>query len=284
MVAPAVILIAIFIFIPAVKTIRYSFYRWDGYTPDMEYVGLRMYRQAIDGLGFPEAVRHSLIWGLVALIVPPGIGLAAAALVEDSSIRVKGLFRFGFFLPYFFSMAVAGAIFTRIYDPSYGLINRSLDALGFSTQPQWLGDGSLAIWAAIGVFVWHETAFCFIVFASAIQQVDRELYGAARVDGANGFQVFRDVTVPALRSIITFIMSVMMIGGLTPFAVIFALTTPGIGGPYYATEVLPTLIFKKGLSGTNIGQASALGVMLLVVVLTITLSFLWLRGRLEKGE
>ena len=75
------------------------------------------------------------------------------------------------------------------------------------------------------------------------------------------------MTIPGLRSITTFLMTVMLIGGLTPFAVIFALTTPGLGGPYYATEVLPTLIFKAGLQGTNIGQASALGVMLLIAVL-----------------
>jgi raffinose/stachyose/melibiose transport system permease protein len=279
MVLPGLVLIAIFVLVPALETVRYSVYRWDGYSPDMAFAGLRMYRQAIESLGFTEAVRHSILWGLVALIVPPGIALVSAAIVEDSRIRLKGLFRFGFFLPYFFSMAVAGAIFTRVYDPSYGMINQLLHLAGFSIEPQWLGDRSLAIWAAIGVFIWHETAFCFIVFAAAIQQLDRELYAAAKVDGANAFQVFRDVTVPGLRSISTFLMTVMLIGGLTPFAVIFALTTPGLGGPYYATEVLPTLIFKAGLQGTNIGQASAMGVMLLVAVVGIALAFTWLRER-----
>ena len=279
LVLPGLALIALFVIVPALQTVRYSFYRWDGYSPDMAFVGLRMYQQAVDALGFPEAVRNSLFWGVVALVVPTGVGLAAAALVEDSRLRPKGLFRFGFFLPYFFSMAVAGAIFARVYDPSYGMINRLLQIVGVDAAPQWLGDRSLAIWAAIGVFVWHETAFCFIVFAAAIQQLDRELYAAARIDGANALQVFRDVTVPGLRQIATFVMTIMLIGGLTPFAVVFALTTPGLGGPYYATEVLPTLIFKAGLQGTNIGQAAALGVMLLVVVLSITLAFSWVRDR-----
>jgi ABC-type sugar transport system permease subunit len=279
MVLPGLALMTIFILVPAAQTVWYSVHRWDGFSPEMPFVGLRMYQQAIDGLGFSEALQHSLLWGAVALIVPPGIGLIAAAIVEDSRIRAKSLFRFGFFLPYFFSMAVAGAIFTRVYDPSYGMLNQILQGLGLAIAPQWLGDRTLAIWAAIGVFVWHETAFCFIVFAAAIQQLDRELYAAAKIDGANAFQVFRDVTIPGLRTITTFLMTVMLIGGLTPFAVIFALTTPGLGGPYYATEVLPTLIFKAGLQGTNIGQASALGVMLLVVVIAITLVFTWMRDR-----
>lgn len=283
LVLPGLALIALLVIVPALQTVRYSLYRWDGYSPDMTFVGSRMYQQAVDTLGFPEAVRNSLLWGLVALTVPPGVGLVAAALVEDSGLRAKGLARFGFFLPYFFSMAVAGAIFARVYDPSYGMINRLLQVVGVDAAPQWLGDRSLAIWAAIGVFVWHETAFCFIVFAAAIQQLDRELYAAARIDGATALGVFRDVTVPGLRPIATFVMTIMLIGGLTPFAVIFALTTPGLGGPYYATEVLPTLIFKAGLQGTNVGQAAAFGVMLLAVVLSISLVFFWLRERVA-GE
>jgi raffinose/stachyose/melibiose transport system permease protein len=279
LVVPGLALITLFVLVPAIQTIWYSFHRWDGFSPDMTFVGLRMYQQAIEGLGFSEALQHSLIWGAVALVVPPAIALVAAAIVEDSRIRWKSLFRFAFFLPYFFSMAVAGAIFTRVYDPSYGMLNQLLHVLGLDVAPQWLGDRSLAIWAAIGVFVWHETAFCFIVFAAAIQQLDRELYAAAKLDGANAFQVFRDVTIPGLRSITTFLMTVMLIGGLTPFAVIFALTTPGLGGPYYATEVLPTLIFKAGLQGSNVGQASALGVMLLIAVIAITLLFTWIRDR-----
>ncbi len=279
---PGLALIALFVLVPAIQTVWYSFHRWDGFSPEMTYVGLRMYEQAIEGLGFSEALQHSLIWGAVALVVPPGIALVAAAIVEDTRIRWKSLFRFAFFLPYFFSMAVAGAIFTRVYDPSYGMLNQLLHVVGVDVAPQWLGDRSLAIWAAIGVFVWHETAFCFIVFAAAIQQLDRDLYAAARLDGANAFQVFRDVTIPGLRPITTFLMTVMLIGGLTPFAVIFALTTPGLGGPYYATEVLPTLIFKAGLQGTNVGQASALGVMLLIAVIAITLAFTWVRDRTDQ--
>ena len=179
LVVPGLALITLFVLVPAIQTIWYSFHRWDGFSPDMTFVGLRMYEQAIEGLGFSEALQHSLIWGAVALVVPPGIALVAAAIVEDSRIRWKSLFRFAFFLPYFFSMAVAGAIFTRVYDPSYGMLNQLLQVVGIDVAPQWLGDRSLAIWAAIGVFVWHETAFCFIVFAAAIQQLDRELYAAA---------------------------------------------------------------------------------------------------------
>jgi len=282
MVTPAMLVIGLIVLYPAVQTIWTSFYKWDGFSDDKQFVGFDMYRLSMKGLSFDRAVSNSLKWGLVAMLVPPAIGLVSAALVEDSGIRCKGLFRFAFFLPYFFSMAVAGAIFTRVYDPSYGMLNRLLDTFGFSAQHQWLGDQKLALWAAIAVFVWHETAFCFIVFAAAIQQIDREMYDAAKIDGASAIRIFLDITVPSLSSLATFVMSIMLIGGLTPFAVVFALTTPSLGGPYYATEVLPTLIFKKGLQGTNAGQASALGVILLLVVVSTTLLFTGFRSWLAR--
>ena len=177
-------------------------------------------------------------------------------------------------------MAVAAALFTRVYDPSYGMINQVLHALGFTDlKPQWLGDGKIAIYAAMGVFVWHETAFCYIVFTAAIQQIDQSLYDSAKVDGASEIQVFRYITIPSVRNVTTFVMTIMLIVGLTPFAVVFPLTTPGLGGPYYATEILPTLIFKKARQGYNASEAAALGVILLILVIGIVSAFLWFRER-----
>jgi ABC-type sugar transport system permease subunit len=282
MVAPALVVIAIVVLYPALQTIQTSFYKWDGISNDKQFVGLDSYRLAMKGLGFDRAISNSIKWALAGMLIPPAIGLAAAALIEDSGIRFKGFFRFLFFVPYFFSMAVAGAIFTRVYDPSYGMLNQILGHLGFHTQYQWLGDQKLALWAAIVVFIWHETAFCFIIFTAAIQQIDRELYSAARIDGASPVRIFRDITLPSLSSLTTFVMSIMLIGGLTPFAVVFALTTPSLGGPYYATEILPTMIFKKGMQGTNAGQASALGVILLLLVIISTLAFMLLRKFVDR--
>lgn len=279
--APALVLMGIFIFYPALQTIGLSFYKWDGITPDMgDFVGFKTFIRATDNYPFSQAIKNSLLWGLVGLFVPTTIGLVAAALVEDTNLRPKPLFRFAFFVPYFFSMAVAAALFTRVYDPSYGMINQVIHALGFTdVKPQWLGDGKIAIYAAMGVFVWHETAFCYIVFTAAIQQIDQSLYDSAKVDGASEVQVFRYITIPSVRNVTTFVMSIMLIVGLTPFAVVFPLTTPGLGGPYYATEILPTLIFKKSRQGYNASEAAALGVILLILVIGIVSAFLWFRER-----
>jgi len=283
LVLPALALLGLFVLYPMAQTVRYSFYDWDGFAPVMPYAGLRMYSQAIASLGFPQAVTHSAEWGLVGLVIPPSLGLITAALIENSRIRAKALFRFAFFLPYFFSMAVAGAIFARVYDPSNGLIDRFLAVTGINTTGfQWLGSMSLALPAVMVVFIWHETPFCFIIFSAAIQQIERELVDAARIDGASGIEVFRYVTMPGVRNVATFVMLIMLIGGIGPFATLYGLEGSNLGSPYYATEVLPTIIYRNGMQGSEVGMASAMSVMLLVIVGLVTLVFFGIRTRLNR--
>jgi len=280
---PALALIGLFVLYPMAQTIRYSFYDWDGFSPDMTFAGLRMYSQSLTTLGFPQALEHSALWGLVGLLIPPTLGLVTAALVENSRIQPKALFRFAFFLPYFFSMAVASAIFARVYDPSNGLIDRFLAVTGIHTSAiQWLGSQSLALPASMVVFIWHETPFCFIIFMAAIQQIDRDLSDSARIDGASAVAVFRYITVPGVRNIASFVMLVMLIGGIAPFATLYGLGSQGLGGPYYATEVLPSIIFKIGMQGSSVGIASAMSVIMLGVVVFVTASFYGLRSRLFR--
>ena len=266
LILPPLILLAFFVLRPAFATLYESFFHWDGMSPQRSFVGLNEYLQALKTPELRRALLNSAIWGAVGMAIPTAIGLITAAMVEDSQVPFKPLFRLGFFLPYFFSIAVAAALFTRVYDPTYGLLNSLLRSVGLPGDTQWLGDTRYALAAAIVLYIWHETAFCFIIYSAAIRQIDREQYDAARVDGASAIQVFRYVTVPAVRPVTTVVAALMLIGGLTPFAIVFALTNPGLGGPYYATEVLPTLIYKAGVQGYNAGQAAAMSVLLVFVV------------------
>lgn len=276
---PTVTLIGVFVLFPLLQTIQISLTK-DAINGDLGFVGINNYRRALESEGVPYAIRNSLIWGAAAMVLAPALGLGTAALVEDGPCRPKGLFRFLFFSPYLFAMAVAGAIFGRVYDPSYGLLNSMLREIGLGWfQPQWLGDRRLALGSAIGVFLWHEVPFCFLILSGAIRQIDRTLYDAAVVDGAHGFQIFRHVTIPSIRSTLSFVLLIMLIVGLTPFAVVFALTNPALGAPSYATEVPPTVIFKLGLLGTDYGQAAAVSVLLLTAIAIISVTFMRIRSR-----
>ncbi len=268
---PALALTGLFLVLPIVQTIGLSLTA-TSYSDVTTFAGLTNYQVALHEPGLPHAITNGIIWGCSAVILAPAIGIISAALVEDGPIRPKALFRFLFFSPYLFSLAVAGAIFTRVYDPTYGFIAALLKLVGYgNVHPQWLGDPHLALGASIAVFLWHEVPFCFLIFSAAIRQVDRDQYDAARVDGASGLQLFRHITVPALRGVTTTVVMIMFLVGLIPFAVVYALTFPDLGAPSFATEILPGMIFKLGMLGTNYEEAAALSVLLLIVISAVTI-------------
>ena len=162
------------------------------------------------------------------------------------------------------------------------MINQVIHALGFTdVKPQWLGDGRIRHLRGHGcICSGTETAFCYIVFTATIQQIDRSLYDAAKVDGASEVQVFRFITIPSVRDVATLRHDnhadcrLDALRGCLP-----ADHAPAWAGPYYATEILPTLIFKKARQGYNASEAAALGVILLILVIGIVSAFLWFRER-----
>ncbi|MCU1439681.1 MAG: lacF [Rhodoglobus sp.] len=263
LVLPATVLTIIVIVVPLLSTVFVSFSGPRG--DQITFPDLGAFVFAFQTPGLWQAVANGLVWAVIAVAVAPTVALVSAALVEDGPVPGKALLRFLFFCPYLLSLAVAGVIFSKFYDPSYGLVNQLLGAVGLPSNTQWLGDPSLALGAAIVVFLWHETPFCFLVLSAAIRQVDRELYEAARLDGAGGVRIFFSVTIPVVRGILGVLAGVMFITGMIAFPVIFALTAPAVGAPSHATEILPTLIFSQGIQGGNTPTAAALSVILLAL-------------------
>ena len=258
LVLPATILALVVMVVPLVVTLLASL---NGPRADrIQFPSLGAFKFALLTPGLEQAVVNGLVWAVIAVVVAPTVALISAALVEDGPVPGKALVRFLFFCPYILSLAVAGVIFGRFYDPSYGLFNMVLRAIGLPSGTQWLGDPSLALGAAIVVFLWHEIPFCFLVFSSAVRQLDRELYEAARLDGAGGLRIFVSITTPQLRRIWAVLAAVMFITGMVAFPVIFALTAPAVGAPSHATEILPTLIYTQGIQGGNAPTAAALSV------------------------
>jgi ABC-type sugar transport system permease subunit len=263
LVAPAAVLTVIVIIIPLLNTIFVSL---SGPRNDeIQFPSIGAFTYAFLTPGIWQAIGNGLIWAVIAVAVAPTVAIVSAALVEDGPVPGKAFIRFLFFSPYLLSLAVAGVIFGKFYDPTFGLFNQVLGALGLPAHTQWLGNPSLALGAAIVVFLWHETPFCFLVLSAAIRQQDRELYEAARLDGAGGVRVFLSVTVPGVRGIWAVLAGVMFITGMIAFPVIFALTAPSVGAPSHATEILPTLIYSQGVQGGNAPTAAALSVLLLAL-------------------
>lgn len=274
---PAGLIYVIFVLFPLGETILLSFFKWDGLTRRV-FVGLANYKFMVTDRYFWISFKNTLTWLIGGVTVTVGGALLLAVLVEDGKIRAKQFFRSVFFIPHVMSIAVAARIWAALYDPTFGLINGFLRLVGLESLTRiWLGDPDVALTAVIFTWAWHLFGFLFVLYLAGLQGIDRDLYDAAYIDGADGLHVFWYVTLPCLNRVHTMVISLAIIVSLRPFAAVWAMT---MGGPYYATEVLATLLYKRGIAGNQLGYASAISVALATLMFAITLFFMRLRGGL----
>jgi raffinose/stachyose/melibiose transport system permease protein len=260
---------------PAIATIYYSFTEWSGIGP-AEYVGLQNYRQMLTSSEFYGALLHNIIWTGIFLTVPIAMGLLGAFLLSQIT-RFQMLFRVVYFIPFVIASVVNASIWENLLDPERG-IGPALAQLGipFLDGVAFFGDPQLALPSVAFVDNWHWWGFVLVLFLTAMQSVDRELYDAAKVDGANRWHQFRYVTIPSIRPTLVFVMLMTIIWSLLVFDYIYIITQ---GGPAGASEVVATLMYKEAFARFEAGYAAALGLGMSFVSGLIVLIFLVLRRR-----
>ena len=177
------------------------------------------------------------------------------------------------FIPAVVSLTAIGLLWVIAYSPSIGFVNPILEkiGLGFLTN-DWLGNSKTAMWAVIMVSQWQYVGEMVMLYTVGLQSVPRDLYEAAAIDGANGFQTFFKITLPMIKSTILMNTTITIIGAFMVFDEVYVMTS---GGPGNATEVLATLMYETGFRKDNMGYASAMGVLLFVI--TFVFSFIELR-------
>jgi ABC-type sugar transport system permease subunit len=277
-VLPAFLLYAVFMIYPFAQSIYLSFTSWNGAEPVKEWVGLANYHELVhDGLLW-RSLRHNLIWVVIGTLSPMIIGLLLAVLLWRQP-RGFTLFRTAYFMPQVLSSVVIAIVWGWIYNPIFGLLNKSLDRVGLeSVSRGWLGDPDVALYAVLGAAIWAETGFVFVVFLAGLQNVSRDLLEAATVDGANAWRRLWDVTVPQLANVITVVGALLLIGGFNVFDIIFVMTS---GGPNNATEVIGTYTYTEAFTQNRVGYAATLS--LVMTVISLVASFVFIRLR-ERGE
>jgi ABC-type sugar transport system permease subunit len=243
-----------------------------------EWVGLANYRELIGDNLFWLSLQHTVIWVIVGTIAPIAIGMLLALLLWR---RPKGftVFRTFFFMPQVLSTVVIGIIWNWIYNPIFGILNEALDAVGLEDVSRgWIGDPDVALYAVLVAAIWATIGLCFVIFLAGLQNVSKDLLEAATVDGANTWQRFWNVTVPQMASVINVVIALLLIWGFSVFDVIFVMTG---GGPANATEVLATYTYKEAFTQNNVGYASTLSVVITVISLIASVTFIRLRERQE---
>lgn len=262
-IAPGFLLFVVCVVYPMLQAVQMSFFDWKlvvGATST--FLGLDNYIRAVNDPRFWLALSNSGIY--MAFTVPPQIvlGLGVALLLKDKS-PVQPLFRVLYYLPVVTSWVVVSLLFKYLF-ADRGLINFTLDdLLGASDKISWLADRWTALVAICALGVWKGIGWSMMIFLAALQGVPKELEEAAVIDGANRWQRFRAVTLPAISAATAFVTIMLVIGGFNVFASVLVMTNGGPGG---ATEVLLTYMYRQAFEFLDFGYGSALAVLLTLIV------------------
>ncbi|ASR49143.1 ABC transporter permease [Paenibacillus kribbensis] len=265
--APALIFYAIFLLIPTISGMYYSFTDWNGLNPNYSFLGLGNFVEALkEDPDFLNSLWFTLKYVLVMIVLQNVLALVLAVLIE-SRMRSKGFFRTIFFMPNMISTIISAFMWTFVFSSVLPQIAEKT-AIAFLGQ-SWLGDPKVSFFSIIIVSLWNGVGYMMIIYLAALQGVPQSLKEAAIIDGANAFQTLRSVTLPMITHAITICFFLTLNGAFKVYEVVYGLTG---GGPGRSTQVITMNIYEEAFSNNfRYGYASAKSVILFAIVLIFTL-------------
>ncbi|GAB7126998.1 sugar ABC transporter permease [Silvimonas sp. JCM 19000] len=268
--APACLMVAVYVLYPILTSISLSFYNWDGMT-EKSFVGLANYVELIHAPTFYTALKNNLIWLLLFLLSPPaGLAIALYLNQEVGGIRlVKSLF----FAPFVLSGVVVGLIFSWFYDPTFGLLAM---LLGHGIPV--LGDPHYVTFGIVFAALWPQTAYCMILYLTGLTSINAEQIEAARMEGAKGWNLLWYVVLPQLRPTTFMAIVVTIIGALRSFDLISVMSG---GGPFESSTVLAYYMYDQAIKYYRLGYSAAIAVVLFAIMLVY---IAWHLRRMLRNE
>lgn len=272
---PALVLLGVFVIYPVIQLLWVSLHQWNILKDEMTFVGVANYRAVMSEGDFWKSLWNTFYF--VIATVPLGMALSLAlALLLNDKLRGVGLFRTIFFTPVVTSTVAAGVIFVWLMDYDQGAINWLLQSIGIG-RINWLQSERWAMPAVILMTLWKQTGYNMVLFLAGLQGIPDMYYEAASIDGARrGWQTFRHVTWPLLWPTTFFVLVVSVIYAFRSFEQMYVMTR---GGPVGSTTTLAYYIFDKAFKFGQMGQAAAVSMLMVVIVLGIT----WLQFRAQRN-
>jgi multiple sugar transport system permease protein len=278
--APALLLIVIFFFIPVLAALALSTTDFDLYAladrSVLRWVGKANYSALLANPDFARALRNTFYFVLVGGPLSIAVSLGAAMLVSARLAPYKSFFRTVYFAPVVTTLVAVAVVWRYLLHTRYGLINYGLGALGIHPI-DWLGDPKWSMPAIIFMAVWKNFGYNMVIFIAGLQNIPNELYEAAELDGAKAWTRFRNVTLPMLRPTLVFVSVITLIGYFQLFAEPYVMTQ---GGPVKSTQSIVLLMYEEGFRWWRMGSAAAIAFVLFVIMLIGTALQLLLR----RGE
>ncbi len=276
---PGIIFFMVYVIIPIFQSFYYSTLSWDG-LGEPQNIGMANYAELWDDDAFYTSLWNNFIWlALYLLAIPAGLFIA---LLLNQTIWGIRLYKSLFFFPFVISQVVVGLVFGWFYDPTFGLFNIALGAIGLGPINV-LGDEAYVTYGIIAAGLWPQTAYCMILYLTGLNAVDPEQIEAARLDGAKRLKMLWYVVVPQLKPATFIAFVVTIIGALRSFDLISIMTN---GGPFGSSRVLSFYMFEVALSeyGFRMGYGAAIAVVLFLIMLVFITYFLYSMYNEEKGR
>jgi ABC-type sugar transport system permease subunit len=277
--APALLLFALFYIYPVYKVFELSLFEFDGISPVKFFVGLGNFKDALTNKIWWTSMRNAAYITFLALTLQNALALMLA-LIVDREIRGQRFYRVVFYLPPVLSGIVIGLIWNWIYDGNYGLLNHWLTNIGLGGLARaWMADPKTALTCVAVIHMWRGFGWGFIILLAGLQNIPRELYEAAKIDGAGTWDTFSKVTVPLMIPVFVLVAVLTVLGTMQIYDLIVSTTG---GGPGYHTEVPITRILAAMIGSSRFGYACALGLVFGVVLLLASMSQLNMSKKLKQ--
>ncbi|MCD9025715.1 carbohydrate ABC transporter permease [Cohnella silvisoli] len=281
---PALFFFVLYLIYPLVIAFRMSLYDYTGIGPLTDFVGWANYKEAISNSSFIGALRNNFVLMGVEFIVSTVLAFGLAYLLFRG-IFGWHVFNVILFLPYIIPLSVSAVIWSLIYEPTIGLLNQLLGELGLTAlQHTWLGGTSTALGSVIGVWVWRTLPFNLIILFGAMIKIPGELLEAARIDGASGMRIVRNIIFPLTIPTIALLAVISIANDFRAFDIVWIMTQ---GGPAGLTEIASSFVYKVGFQENHYGYANAVAFLVFVVVIVFVALIALLQRRSfssEKGE
>lgn len=271
LVAPSLLVIFVFFFLPVLAALAMSLTDFDLYAlasiKNLRFVGIHNYVELMHTPLFWKALGNTLFFVVAGVPLSIAASLGAALLLNSKLAFFKPLFRTAFFAPVVTSMVAVAVIWRYLYHTRYGFINYALDTIGFAPA-DWLGDPRLAMPAIIFFAVWKNFGYNMIIFLAGLQSIPADLYEAAELDGGGSWALLRHITLPALAPTMFMVSILTMAGYFQLFAEPYVMTQ---GGPLQSTVSVLYLMYEQGFKWWNLGSATAVAFVLFVLMFAVTL-------------
>ncbi len=281
--APFVVTFLVFALYPMAKSLVLAFYVTVGPKSSV-FVGLENFRFLLSDPSFYVAVKNTAVFALFSVFLQLPLSLGLATLLNAKFLRLRNAWRFGFFSPYLLGQVFVAVLFSVIFAPRLGLLNQVLSSMALvPSNKDWLGEAERVMPALVMTALWMYVGFNMIYFLAALQAVDKDLYDAAAVDGADAIRRFRHVTLPSIKPVAVFVVVLSTIGSFQLFELPY-LMLQNTSGPEQAGLTVVMYLYQKGFEAGDLGYASVVGWTLALGVLVLSLVQMLLAGTWRKEK